>query len=418
MAKSAQRTPREPSAAPPRRGSDAASAVDLDDGRVALAHKSDAELRHAARLFRVLRSPVASRLGMALGPLAVRWRLPFAERLAHATVYRQFVGGRTLLEVEGVVDRLNERDVCAVLDYGAEGKGDEPAYNQAMTEAIRALEFAGRRDGVPAVSTKLSGLASDDLLEVVSTGRPLTAAQEAGYRALVRRVDSLCHVARARGRQLYVDAEESWLQPAIDKVVHSAMLRYNAERAVIVNTYQLYRHDRLAALIAHHAQCRSRSVVMGAKLVRGAYLAKERAAASREGRASPIQPDKEATDRDFDRAVAYCLDHLSDVAFVNASHNQRSARLMIEGMAARGIPRDHPRVLFCQLYGMSDNLTFNLAEAGYRVAKYLPYGPVREVVPYLVRRAQENAGVVGETSRELALVERELARRGAALPSI
>ena len=388
--------------------------IDFDDTRVAFGHLSDADLRHTQRMFRLMNNPLLVAIGSKLGSFAVRYGLPFAERITLATIYRQFVGGRTLLEVEAVAKRLARQRVLSVLDYGAEGKDDEKAYNLTMTECIRAIEFAAQHDSVPVVSTKVSGLASDDLLVAVSGARALTPAEEQGYQALVKRVSSLCHVAAGTNVQLYVDAEESWMQPAIDKVVMTAMLQYNRERAVVVNTYQLYRHDRYAALCAHHAQCRSRNVVLGAKLVRGAYMDKERARAEELGYASPINPTKAATDRDFDRAVAYCLDHVGSVEFVNASHNQRSAQLMIEGMATRGIARDHPHTMLCQLYGMSDNLTFNLASAGYRVGKYLPYGPVADVVPYLVRRAQENTSITGDASRELALVNREIARRAVA----
>ena len=388
--------------------------IDFDDTRVAFGHLSDADLRHTQRMFRLMNNPLLVAIGSKLGSFAVRYGLPFAERITLATIYRQFVGGRTLLEVEAVAKRLAGQRVLSVLDYGAEGKDDEKAYNLTMTECIRAIEFAAQHDSVPVVSTKVSGLASDDLLVAVSGARALTPAEEQGYQALVKRVSSLCHVAAGTNVQLYVDAEESWMQPAIDKVVMTAMLQYNRERAVVVNTYQLYRHDRYAALCAHHAQCRSRNVVLGAKLVRGAYMDKERARAEELGYASPINPTKADTDRDFDRAVAYCLDHVGSVEFVNASHNQRSAQLMIEGMATRGIARDHPHTMLCQLYGMSDNLTFNLASAGYRVGKYLPYGPVADVVPYLVRRAQENTSITGDASRELALVNREIARRAVA----
>ena len=206
------------------------------------------------------------------------------------------------------------------------------------------------------------------------------------------------------------------MQDAIDHVVLVAMRRYNRERAVICNTYQLYRHDRLAVMQAHHAACRAHGVVFGAKLVRGAYMDKERERAAAEHRPSPIQPSKSATDADFDAAVVYCLDHLDTVEFVHASHNVTSTEKMIAGMHARSIAPNHPHVLFCQLYGMSDAVTFNLAAAGYRVAKYLPYGPVKEVVPYLVRRAQENTSITGEASRELQLIEREVARRASLTP--
>ena len=388
--------------------------IDFDDTRLAFAHRSDEELRHARRLFRVMNNPRLVGLGSRLGAWAVRWRLPLAERVTLDTIYRQFVGGRTLLEVEGVARALAQRRVLSILDYGAEGKNDEAAYNLTMTECIRAMEFASQHESIPVVTTKISGLASDELLASLSSGSPLTEAEAKAYRGLTKRVDSLCHVANERGVQLYIDAEESWMQPAIDKCVTTAMLRYNRERAVIVNTFQLYRHDRLAALRAQHEECRSRNVVLGAKLVRGAYLDKERERAAERGYPDPIQPTKAATDRDFDAAVDYCLDHLDDTEFVNASHNQRSAQLMIEGMARRSVARDHPHTMLCQLYGMSDNLTFNLAEAGYRVGKYLPYGPVRDVVPYLVRRARENSSVTGEASRELRLIEREFARRASA----
>ena len=388
--------------------------IDFDDTAVAFAHKSDAELLHTQRMFKLMNNATLVGLGSKLGAFAVRWKLPFAERVTMATIYKQFVGGRTLLEVEDVARKLAKLRVLSVLDYGAEGKNDEKAYNLTMTECIRAIEFAAQHQSVPVVSTKISGLASDELLVAVSGARALSQQEEADYQALVKRVGSLCHVAASSDVQLYIDAEESWMQPAIDKVVMSAMLRYNHKRAVIVNTYQLYRHDRYEVLTNHFAQCRSRNVVFGAKLVRGAYMEKERRRAQAEGYASPINPTKAATDRDFDRAVEYCLDHIEHIEFVNASHNQRSAQMMVEGMAARGIAKDHKHTMLCQLYGMSDNLTFTLAAAGYRMGKYLPYGPVADVVPYLVRRAQENTSITGEASRELALVTREIERRALA----
>ncbi len=390
------------------------AAISFGDIETAFAHKSDAELARTRRLFALMNRPTLVRLGSALGSFAVRWRLPFAERITLDTIYRQFVGGRTLLEVQEVATRLGELNVLSVLDYGAEGKEDEQAHNHTMNECIRAIEFAARDSCIPVVSTKLSGLTDNAVLTQLSAGALLSPVLAEAHSALLKRVDSLCHVACDKGVQLYVDAEESWMQDAIDEIVMVAMLRYNQRRAVVVNTYQMYRHDRLAALKAHHAACREQGVVFGAKLVRGAYMTKERARAEAQGYPSPIQPDKASSDRDFDLAVAYCLDHIDNVEFVNASHNQQSAERMIRGMAERSIPGDHPNLMFCQLYGMSDNMTFNLAAAGYRVGKYLPYGPVEDVVPYLVRRAQENTSITGEASREYQLIEREIARRAQA----
>ena len=388
-------------------------AVDFSDTATAFAHLSDGDLRHAHRLFRFMNRPLLVRWGSALGSFAVRHGLPLAERVTMETIYRQFVGGRTLLEVETAARALAASGVLSVLDYGAEGKEDERAYNLTMTECIRAIEFAGQNQSIPVVSTKLTGLCSNELLARLNRSDSLDPETEREHGALLKRVDSLCHVALENGVQLYIDAEESWMQDAIDHVVLVAMKRYNRERAVIVNTYQLYRHDRLSALHAHHAACRERGVVLGAKLVRGAYMVKERNHAEETGQPSPIQHSKADTDHDFDLAVAYCLDHVATIEFVNASHNQASALRMIAGMHARGLAPDHPSTMFCQLYGMSDNMTYNLAAAGYRVGKYLPYGPVKEVVPYLVRRAQENTSITGEASRELQLVEREIARRAA-----
>ncbi len=389
----------------------APAVLSFADTETAFAHKSDAALARSRRLFALMNRPSLVRMGSALGSFAVRWGLPFAERITLDTIYRQFVGGRTLLEVQEVATQLGQHRVLSVLDFGAEGKEDDKAHNHTMNECIRAIEFAARDEFIPVISTKISGLTNNALLVELSSGRDLSTVLAKAREALAKRVDSLCYVAAENGVQLYIDAEEYAMQAAIDDIVMAAMLRYNKQRAVVVNTYQMYRHDRLAALKEHHAACRSQSVVFGAKLVRGAYMAKERARAEEYGYPSPIQPDKASTDRDFDLAVEFCLDHVDTTEFVNASHNQHSAQEMARKMTERAIPADHPHVMFCQLYGMSDNMTYNLAAAGYRVGKYLPYGPVEDVVPYLVRRAQENTSITGEASRELSLIERELARR-------
>lgn len=386
--------------------------LNFSDTAVAFAHRTDKELRDAKLLFGFINRPLLNKIGSALGAFAIKWKLPFAERITMETVYKQFVGGRTLLEVEAAAEKLAKLNVSCALDYGAEGKNDESAYNTTMTECIRALEFASQHSNIPIVTTKISGLASDDLLLAVSEGRALTEAEEKSFRAVSKRLDSLCYVAAEKGVQLYIDAEESWIQPAIDKVVNNAMLRYNKDRAVVCSTYQLYRHDRYEALVTQHAICLSGGVVLGAKLVRGAYMEKERARAKEMGYPSPINPDKATTDAEYNKAVAYCLDNLDTIDFVNASHNQLSAQLMLAGMQEKGIDKQHKHALFCQLYGMSDNVTFKLADEGYRVAKYVPYGPVADVVPYLVRRAQENTSIAGEMGRELKLVVQELERRG------
>ena len=385
--------------------------VDFANTELAFAYKSDAELSQSKRLFSLMQYPKLVDISSGLGAFAVKHGLPFAESITLATIYKQFVGGRTLLEVESVAKKIEKFGVMSILDYGAEGKNDEQAYNLTMTECIRAIEFAGQHQYIPIVSTKISGLTSNKLLIALSAGQALDAQLEAEHRALMKRMDSLCHVATENKVQLYIDAEESWMQEAIDQVVVTCMRRYNRQRAVVVNTYQLYRHDRYEMLKRHFDLCRSHNVILGAKLVRGAYMDKERERAKEMGYPSPINPDKASTDREFNKAVRFCLEHIEHIDFVNASHNQESARIMVETMYQLNIAKNHPQPFFAQLYGMSDNLTFNLAAAGYRVGKYLPYGPVKDVVPYLVRRAQENTSITGEVGRELKLIKQEVSRR-------
>ncbi len=387
---------------------------DFADTATAFADKSDAELARVARLYGAMNEPALVRFGSAFGAWAVRNRLPFAERAALATIYKQFVGGRTLPEAAAAADRLAASGVLTILDYGAEGKNDEESHRQTLADCLESLTFAGGHRTVPVLSMKVSGLADDKLLEAISETQDVGYGREHAYAKLLARLDTICSYGAELGVGLYVDAEESWLQPAIDEAVMEMMLRHNRGKAVVFNTYQLYRHESLANFERDHARCREAGVVLGAKLVRGAYMEKERARAAELGYESPIQTDRAATDRDFDRAVEYALDHIDEVSFCNASHNQASIELMARGMLERQLNPAHPHVMFCQLYGMSDNLTYNLSAAGYRVSKYMPYGPVRDVVPYLVRRAQENTSVTGDASRELQLVRQELRRRAGA----
>jgi len=385
--------------------------VDFSDTRIAFAQKSDPELRKMAWLFGLMNKPWLVSVGSKLGLKAVQWNLPFAESAVKQTIFQQFCGGTTLLDSQKSINRLFEHSVLTILDYGAEAKEKEEDFNITMNEVIRGIDFASTNASVPVVSTKITGMARFGLLEKVSTKETLTPEEEKEYSNLKKRIDSICHVARERGVALFIDAEETWIQPAIDELVETMMTRYNTQRATVYATFQMYRTDRLNYLVDSYAKAKMNNYILGAKLVRGAYMEKERRRAAEMGYPSPIQPDKASTDRDFNKAVQFCINHYEQIASCNASHNLASCELQIKLIDEKKIPRNHPHVNFCQLYGMSDHLTFNLAAAGFNVGKYVVYGPVREVLPYLIRRAEENTAVTGDMSREYSLVMQEMQRR-------
>lgn len=385
--------------------------VDFENTEVAFAYKSDSELRKAMWLLGLMNHSWLVNLGTKLSIPAVKLGLPFAEKAIRETIFTQFVGGRTLLECQKTIDKLAAFNVKTILDYGAEGKESEEDFNHTMNETIRAIDFASRNESVPYVSSKISGLARFELLQHLQEGKPLDPNLQKEYDNVLKRIDAICGVADQKEVGVYFDAEESWIQNTIDNLVNQMMGRYNRDRVVVANTFQLYRTDRLQYLKDSYVEARESGYLLGAKLVRGAYMNKERERAQRKGYPSPIQPSLEATNDAFNQAVRFCVEHYEYIASVNASHNVNSNRLQAELVAKKNIPNDHPHLCFSQLYGMSDNLTFNLAKGGYNVAKYVPYGAVREVIPYLARRAQENTAVTGDMSREYQLVLQEWKRR-------
>lgn len=385
--------------------------VDLNDTEVAFAGKSEKELKKAARLLGLMNNHWLVGVGAKIGYAAIKMHLPFVESVVKNTIFEQFCGGTTLLESEKTIKHLYQYKSKTILDYGAEGKETEEDFNFTMNETIRAIEFGSRLEAVPVVSSKITGMARMALLEQIQLGEELNEAARMEYNNVLKRLDAVCHTAAQKGMSIYFDAEESWIQDTLDHLVTVMMKRYNTEKAVVFNTYQLYRTDRLQALTDAYNEARKEGYLLGAKLVRGAYMERERERAEQHGYPSPIHPNKEATDNAFDTAVKFCIDHYEYLASSIATHNADSTLLCAELIEQKGIPRNHPHVLMCQLLGMSDNLTFNLANAGFNVAKYVPYGPVKEVVPYLIRRAQENTSVTGDMSREYQLVQKELRRR-------
>jgi proline dehydrogenase len=387
--------------------------IDFSNTEIAFAHLSDQELKKSAWLFSMMNKPFLVKYGSKLALWGVENSIPMAELIVKKTVFKQFVGGTTLLDSQPSIERLAQHNTLTILDYGAEAKETELDFNHTMNENIRAIEFAARSvKTAPVISTKITGLARFGLLERIQCAESLTREEVIEYRNALKRVDAICYHASKRGVSVFFDAEESWIQDTIDHLVWLMMRRYNKSEVVVYNTFQLYRKDRLQFLLESYDRSREAGFKLGAKLVRGAYMEKERKRAEEMNYESPINPDKNTTDDLYNTALRFCLDNLDTMAVCNASHNAESALLQVDIMKKKGIKKDHPHTLFSQLYGMSDNLTFNLARAGFRVAKYLPYGQVKEVIPYLIRRAQENTSVTGDAGRELLLIQQEVKRRG------
>lgn len=388
------------------------SVVDFSDTKIAFAHKTDAELRRTAWLFNMINKPWLVKLGGSFGLWLNEVGINIFNPIVKATIYKQFCGGVSLLQCQDEIEHLRKNNTLTILDYGAEGKSREEDFETTLSENINAVRFASTHESVPVISTKVTALASMELLQRYQSGVKLSAEDTMAYERLQHRLDKLCKVAREHEVAVFIDAEETWIQDTIDRLVKGLMEKYNHGKVVVYHTYQLYRKDKLQSLLADHTEAKSKGYILGAKLVRGAYMEKERMHALGEDRPSPIHDSKENTDMDYDEAVRYCVDHYEEIASCNASHNLKSNLLQAELIVQKNIPRNHSHLNFCQLFGMSDIITFNLASAGFNVAKYVPYGPVKDVIPYLIRRARENTAVTGEMSRELSLILSEMKRRG------
>lgn len=337
--------------------------------------------------------------------------LPVLNPIIRHTIFKQFCGGTTLENTIPVVNQLTSSKVLIALDYGVEAKETDKDFDTTLQAYLDAIDFAATHNGVPVVSAKVTGLGRHSLLEKQQTSNPLNEGELKDWEKLRQRLHTLCRTASEKGIALFMDAEESWIQNSIDTLVKEMMLTYNRGKVVVYHTYQIYRKDKLQSLKDDFVEATKEGYWLGAKIVRGAYMEKERNRASEMGYPSPIQNTKEDTDRDFNEAIRFCVEHHETLASCNASHNMESNLLQARLIAEKGIPKNHRHLNFCQLYGMSDYITFNLANAGYNVGKYTVYGPVNEVIPYLIRRAQENSSVSGEVGRELGYLLQEIERR-------
>jgi proline dehydrogenase len=402
------------------------TAISFDNTENAFAYKSDSELKMAAFLFSSMSYQSLVKIGTRLTPWLIRSGLP-VKGLIRKTIFSQFVGGETLAETAQVAKKLNNYHVQVILDYGVEGGDSEAGFDHACDEFIRVIDYASTQPNIPFISVKMTGFSRFGLLEKLDHSveqnagslmkrfaralESLTAEEREEWQRVHDRMLRICNEAKAKGVGVLVDAEESWIQDPVDVLTILMMEQFNKEKILVYNTLQLYRHDRLAFLRDSLEAAEQRDFVLGAKLVRGAYMERERKRAAAMSYPSPIQPTKEATDADYNAALEFCLEHIDRIALIVASHNENSNLMTAEALLEKGYPADHPHVHFSQLYGMSDNISFNLAKAGFAVSKYLPFGPIKDVIPYLMRRAEENSSVRGQTGRELGLIKKELSRR-------
>jgi len=385
--------------------------INFNDTKTAFALKSDAQLRKASWLFKLVASKSLVGLGKKAAGLAMKLRLPIRE-VVKQTVYDQFVGGETIDECEEIIKKMLEHNVYSLLDYSIEGKETDADFDRTKDKIVQTIKYGASHEGVPFAVFKPAGVARFAILEKYSAGKPLSEFESRAWSRAKNRIEEICYTAYKFGLKVMIDAEESWIQKAIDDVTREMMERFNQEETVIYNTLQMYRRDRLEYLQESLEMARQKGYHLGVKFVRGAYMEKERQRAQEMGYPDPINPTKEASDKMYNDGLRFALEHLEEVSFVAGSHNEQSSQLLAQLMDEKGLDRNDRRIWFSQLYGMSDNLSFNLAEAGYNVVKYLPFGPVAETLPYLIRRAEENSAAGGQTSRELNLIEKELHRRG------
>ena len=384
--------------------------VSFEDTSIAFSSQSDFKLRKTYWLFALMNKGWVVKLGTFFIKIALRLHLPI-KSLIKNTIFDQFCGGESIRDCEKTIRNLHDVHVGTILDYSVEGEDTEKSFDETTLEILRTIERASESIDIPFSVFKVTGIASTELLEAIQIGDSLNKEQKAEFDRVMHRVDTLCRRAYERNVRIFIDAEESWIQDTIDTLAYEMMDRYNHERPVVYNTYQMYRWESFSHLQRDTAEAHAKGYYLGVKLVRGAYLEKERLRAHEEEYQDPIQATKEDTDRDFNTAIEFCLEHRDIVSMCLGTHNEESCEYCLRQMKALGIEPGDSHIYFAQLLGMSDNISYNLANAGYNVAKYVPYGPVDTVMPYLFRRADENKSIAGQSSREFTLVSDELKRR-------
>lgn len=385
--------------------------ISFQNTQIAFRSKSNADIKHARFLYKMMSSPTLVKMGGVMSNIALKLHLPI-NSLIKKTIYRQFVGGEDISECESTMNLLYKFNIGTILDFSREGQNEEVELDHTRDEILDTIKKASGNPMIPFCVFKPTGMVRFSLIEkMAEQPEKMTAENKAEYQRFVQRVNDVCKAAHESNTPILIDAEETWIQQPVDDVVDAMMALYNKENFIVYNTLQMYRHDRLEFLKASHQKAIQGKYKLGMKLVRGAYMEKERDRAKEKGYPSPIYPTKKATDMGFDEAQEYCINNINDIALLSGTHNEESMYKLVDLMAKYEISKDDKRVYFAQLLGMSDHISFNLANAGYKVAKYVPYGPVKDVMPYLMRRAEENTSVAGQTGRELRLLEEEINRR-------
>lgn len=387
--------------------------ISFNNTEIAFKHKSNKDLKRAHFLFSVMASPFLVKSGKGLTRFGLNIGLPI-KGIIKSTIFEQFCGGETIEECTTTIESMWKHHVGTILDYSVEGKTSAEDFEATTKEIIATIHKGKGNPAIPFAVFKITGIARFSLLELTNAGlEGLSEADLKEYHETVERVDRICKEAYDASVPVFIDAEETWIQDVIDRICHEMILKYNKERAIVFNTVQMYRHDRLEFLKNSIAWAKTAGVQYGVKLVRGAYMEKERSRAAEKGYPSPIQPDKETCDSDYDRALEFLVEpeNLAQMALCAGSHNEHSSAFLADLIDQKGIDKTDKRIYFAQLLGMSDHISYTLASKGYNVAKYVPYGPVKEVIPYLFRRADENTSVKGQTGRELKLIKEEMKRR-------
>lgn len=384
--------------------------LNFENTEIAFKNKSDKDLDRAYWLFKMVASNTLIKLGTPITNFSLNIGLPI-QGLIRNTIYKQFCGGESIEGCTQAIAELGKGNVSTILDYSVEGEESEESFDACCKEILSSVKYAQTNKLISFCVFKPTGVGRFDLLAKIDAKETLTEEEQNEFSRVLKRCDAICKACFEVGIPVLIDAEHSWIQDTIDDIARELMERYNKVKPIVYNTYQLYRHDKLASLKADFAYAEKQNFYLGAKLVRGAYMEIERERALEKKYKSPIQQTKTDSDNDYNAAILFCLDHIDKIGFMAGTHNDYSSLLLATEMNKRNIPFNHSHVFFAQLLGMSDNLSFNLAAAGYNVAKYMPYGPVKAVMPYLFRRAQENTSAAGQTGRELSLIIKEKQRR-------
>ena len=394
--------------------------ISFDNTEIAFRSKNKQDLQRAYLLFKIIGAPAIVKLGKLLTPLALQIHLPI-KGLIKKTIFKQFCGGESIQECDHTIEQLAAFGIGTILDYSVEGKTQEDDFEKTTQIIIETIEKSATDKHIPFAVFKITGIAQHHLLELVSSQlratrkgenfREFTPSEKAGISAIMERIDRICAAAARHQTRLFIDAEETWIQTAIDQWTFDMMCKYNQTHCIVYNTVQMYRHDRLAYLHAEYERAKNAGIKYGVKLVRGAYMEKERKRAEVNTYPSPINKTKEETDRIYNKAITICIENIDSVNVCLGTHNETSCLHMVHLMEQKGIKNNDKRIYFAQLYGMSNHISYNLSAEGYNVAKYVPYGEVEKLVPYLIRRAKENTSIAGQTGREVRLILAERRRR-------